>query len=227
MKLLALDTSTEVCSVTLYLDGERISRMELAPQAHAALVLPMAESVLAEAGIVVSALDALAYGRGPGSFTGVRIGASVAQGIAFGADLAIAPVSSLAALAQGGASEAAGAGLLAAIDARMGEIYWCAYHVDATGLVRAAGAEQVLAPERVSPVDGGRWLGVGSGWDVYHGVLAARLGDVLEGWRRQRYPLAADVAMLGADAVARGAVVAPELALPVYVRDQVAARATP
>lgn len=227
MKLLALDTSTEACSVTLYLDGDLLSRMELAPQAHAALVLPMAESVLAEAGIMVTALDALAYGRGPGSFTGVRIGASVAQGIAWGAGLAIAPVSSLAALAQGVVPEATGAGVLAAIDARMGEVYWGVYRADAAGMARAAAAEQVVAPGGVPRLTVGRWLGVGSGWDRYHEVLATRLGAVLKGWRLRRYPLAAEVAVLAADAAARGEVVAPELALPVYLRDEIAARAKP
>lgn len=224
MKLLALDTSTEACSVALYLDGDVRSRMEIAPRAHATLILPMTESVLAEAGIGVAELDGLAYDRGPGSFTGVRIGAGVAQGIAFGADLAVAPISSLAALAQGALGEATGAGVLAAIDARMGEVYWGAHRGGAGGLVHLVGAERVLPPERVPVPARGRWVGVGSGWDSYHGLLAQRFGGLLEGWRPQCYPLAAEVAILAADAVARGEVVAPELALPVYLRDEVTAR---
>ena len=123
MKLLALDTATEACSAAVLADGEVLERYELAPRRHAALILPMIESVLAEAGLEISQLDAIAVGRGPGAFTGVRIAIGIAQGIAFAADLPVALVSTLAALALGTARDTGATRIAAALDARMGEIY--------------------------------------------------------------------------------------------------------
>lgn len=119
MKLLALDTSTEACSAALFIDGEIRQRFEITPKAHTKLLLPMIESLLAEAELKLSQLDALAFGCGPGSFTGLRIATGVVQGLAFGADLPIVPVSTLAALAQNRLPELA----FVATDARIGEIF--------------------------------------------------------------------------------------------------------
>jgi tRNA threonylcarbamoyladenosine biosynthesis protein TsaB len=129
MKLLALDTATEACSAAVWVDGTVLERYELAPRRHAALILPMIEAVLAEANLSPLQLDAIAFGRGPGAFTGVRIAVGIAQGIAFAADLPVIPISTLAALALGAAQETGYSRIAAALDARMGEVYWGVYAV--------------------------------------------------------------------------------------------------
>lgn len=226
MKLLAIDTSTEACSAALYVDAEVRVRFELAPREHSRLLLPMMAGLLQDADLSLRQLDALAFGRGPGSFTGVRIAAGMIQGVALGADLPVVPVSSLAALAQGGLRETGAGRLLAAIDARMHEVYWGACVAGATGVMEPAGEECVAPPQEVPPPDGDDWTGVGSGWDTYHHVLEARLGDQLSGWSAGRFPSAEDVAVLGVSGLARGEAVAAELALPRYLRNQVTAAAS-
>ena len=163
MKILALDTSTEACSVALWADGTVTERYELGSQ-HSGRILPMTQEVLAEAGLVLTQLDAVAFGRGPGSFTGLRICAGVAQGLAFGADVPVVPVSSLAALAQGVDAPR----VLAAFDARMEQLYWGAYVRNAQGLVEPGGTEKVVAPRDVPvPADSG-WKGTGlAGSETY------------------------------------------------------------
>lgn len=219
MRLLALDTATEACTVGLDIDGRILERFEQRSQ-HSEHLLPMIDALLAEAGVSLRQLDAIAFGRGPGSFTGLRIGAGVAQGLAFGADLPVVPVSSLAILAQG----QAGARILAAFDARMRQVYWGAYRRGPAGLVELDGAEAVLAPEAVPiPAEGG-WIGAGPGWDAHGEALAVRLADRLAARRRQQYPHARDLLVLAAAALHAGGGCAAEQALPVYVRDEVAAR---
>ncbi|QBQ56125.1 tRNA (adenosine(37)-N6)-threonylcarbamoyltransferase complex dimerization subunit type 1 TsaB [Nitrosococcus wardiae] len=218
MKLLALDTSTEACSAALLIADQIRERFVVTPQGHSDLILNMLEALLAEAGMSLSAVDALAFGQGPGSFTGVRIGVGVAQGIAFAHDLPVLPVSSLAALAQScGAKK-----ILAAIDARMGEVYWGAYEQGAEGLVRLTGAEQVCAPEAVPLVAGEGWFGAGTGWGTYKDKLRGRLEERVTGWEAECYPRAIAIAQLGAAAFARGEAVMAEQALPVYLRNNVA-----
>ena len=142
MKILALDTATEACSAALLSgDGSVYERHDIAPRRHAELILPMVDGILTEAGLGLNDLDAIAFGRGPGAFTGVRIAAGVTQGLALGAGLPVIPVSSLAALAQPALGKAAI--VLPAIDARMGEVYWAAYESDQDGLVTALAGEQV------------------------------------------------------------------------------------
>lgn len=219
MKLLALDTATEACTVAVQSDGAVIERFELGCQ-HSERILPMVLEVLAEAGLTLTQLDAIAFGRGPGSFTGLRIGAGVTQGLAFGADLPVVAVSSLAALAQGlDASK-----VLAAFDARMQQVYWGAYIRNAQGLMGLQGGEIVIAPKDVPLPDGAGWTGAGGGWDQYAGELSLRLGDKVKEWRRQCFPRARHVAELGAAAFQDGQAVPPEQALPVYVRDEVAVK---
>jgi len=217
MKLLALDTSTEACSVALWLDGEARELFELAGQ-HSERILPMVDALLTEAGLKLTQLDALAFGRGPGSFTGLRIGAGVAQGLAFGAGLPVVPVSSLAALAQGQDADQ----VLAALDARMRQVYWGAYVRNPHGLMELQGAEQVLAPEQVPLPPGEGWAGAGPGWDAYHVALQLRLGGCLAGWQSEQFPHARDLAVLGAAAFQAGQAVAAEEAIPVYIRNDVA-----
>jgi tRNA threonylcarbamoyladenosine biosynthesis protein TsaB len=217
MKLLALDTATEACSAAVWVDGAVLERYERAPRRHAALILPMIEAVLAEAGLDVMRLDAIAVGRGPGAFTGVRIAMGMAQGIAFAADLPVAPVSTLAALALGVARETGQARIAAALDARMNEVYWGVYAVageDAEPL----GEERCCAPEAVAAPPGD-WFGAGGGWAAYAGTLARRL--TVRGWRSDCCPRAGDVARLAAAPSRRDAWVAAERALPVYLRDKV------
>ena len=217
MKLLALDTATQACTVALSLDGEVLERFEPGGQ-HSERILPMVDALLAEAGLVLTQLDALAFGRGPGSFTGLRIGAGVAQGLAFGADLPVVPVSSLAVLAQGQDA----AKVLAAFDARMQQVYWGAYMRNAQGIVEVQGVEGVFAPQAVPRPAGESWIGAGSGWDQYHGALEQRLAGSLANWHRQCLPHARHVVELGAAAIRAGQAVAPEEALPVYIRNDVA-----
>lgn len=217
MRLLALDTSTDACSAALWLDGELRERFMLAPRGHADHILAMVESLLAEAGLRLKDLDALAFGRGPGAFTGVRIATGVVQGLAFGAGLPVVPVSSLAALAQPAPADR----VLAAIDARMDEVYWGVYQRDAGGIVRLVGDERVCPHQQAPVPEGTGWTGIGSGWDRYSTTLLTRLGQAVAGWKPDCYPHAIDVAVLGADRYRQGLAVAPGLALPVYLRDEV------
>jgi tRNA threonylcarbamoyladenosine biosynthesis protein TsaB len=217
MKLLALETATEACSAAVWSDGVVWERYELAPRRHAALILPMVEAVLAEAGLTAHTLDAIAVGRGPGAFTGVRIAISIAQGLAFAADVPVIPVSTLAALALGAARETGEMRMATALDARMGEVYWGTWTVSGE-IVEQFGEERVCAPA-LAHGGPGPWLGVGSGWTTYGEALAQRL--TVSGWLGDRYPRAGDVARLAAEPARRGAGVAAEQVLPVYLRDRV------
>ena len=224
MKLLAIETATEACSAALYIDGETVQDYRVAPRQHSQLILPMVEALLDTAGLRLKALDAVAFGRGPGSFTGVRIAAGIAQGMAWGADLPVVPVSTLAALAQGAVGKAARGRLLAAIDARMQEVYWGCYVVDEHGLVRLSGVEAVISPAQVALPDGDGWFGVGSGWAAYQAQLQTRVGRRVEAWDGAGLPQAVAVARLAADRYAAGETCPPAAAQPVYLRDQVAAK---
>ena len=224
MKLLALDTSTEACSAALLLDHTLHERFEIAPGAHSRLILPMIEDLCTQAGVRLHDLDALVFGRGPGSFTGVRIAASVVQGLAYGADLPVIPVSSLAALAQGAWQLHHWPRVLAALDARMGEVYWGAFECGADGVMRAVQDECVIAPDQVIAPQQGEWQGAGPGWAAYTTVLQARCGERVAHFDGQVFPRAAYLLPIAAVEFQRGAVVNAEHALPVYLRDQVAQR---
>ena len=226
MKLLAIETATEACSAALYVDGHILQRAEVAPQKHSELILPMCDALLAEAGLARAALDALAFGRGPGSFTGVRIGTGVIQGMAFALDLPVVPISSLAALAQGAFRAHRAQAVLTAIDARMDEVYWGAFREE-NGLMRAVGTECVRAPEAV-PVPSGDedWFGAGTGWGAYERPLRGRLGERLKDCEADVFPVAQDVVTLAVADFNAGLAVAAEQALPVYLRDEVVRRPT-
>ena len=223
MRVLALDTATEACSAALLVDGQVRERYEVAPRQHANLILMMVDQLLAEAGMALGDLDGLAFGRGPGGFTGVRIGTGVAQGLAFGAGLAAVPVSDLQALAHGVWRELGHEQVLAAIDARMDEVYWGCYRHEA-GSVVLEGGEHVAPPDGVAVPATGEWFGAGSGWRAHGPALTRALaaGARLSGFDDARYPHAHDIALLAAAALARGEGVAAEQALPVYLRDEVA-----
>lgn len=224
MKLLAIETATEACSAALYLDGEIHLRCEVEPRRHAELILGMMDELLAEAELKPTQLDALAFGRGPGSFTGVRIATGVVQGVAFGAELPVVPVSTLAALAQGYFRQSGARRILPAFDARMQELYWAAYEVGGDDLVALVGTEQVASVEDVALPEGDDWHGVGSGWASYREPLSRRMGSSLAAVKGDLLCSAHDVALLGLAGLAAGQGVAAEQALPVYLRDQVARR---
>lgn len=217
MKLLAFETATEACSVALWIDGEVRERFELAPRRHAALALPWADALLADAGLAKSQLDAIAVGRGPGAFTGVRLAIAVAQGIALALDRPVVPVSTLAALAM----QSPGDRVLAAIDARMGEVYVGAFARDAHTALSPVGAE-VVAKAAAVVIPEGLWSGVGTGFAAVDGALAAMLQGRLSSIDSSALPHAADVARIAAVAFDSGHVVAPERLEPAYLRNDVA-----
>ncbi|NJD32065.1 MAG: tRNA (adenosine(37)-N6)-threonylcarbamoyltransferase complex dimerization subunit type 1 TsaB [Gammaproteobacteria bacterium] len=220
MRILALDTSTEACSVALLTDGHVRLRFEITERSHADLVLPMVESVLAEAGLELGDLDGFAFGRGPGGFTGLRIATGVVQGLALGTGLPVAPVSSLAAVAeQVPAGE--GEGILVCNDARMGEVYWGIFTRKADGAVEALTAEAVSPPGNVSCDVAGLGHAAGNGI-ARHPDLRQRFEAAALRVHEDLYPRADAVARLGARELAAGRGVSAEAALPVYVRDDVA-----
>ena len=224
--LLAFELATEACSVALWHDGRLMARHEVAPRRHAELALPWAESLLAEADVAKSQLDALAVGVGPGAFTGVRLAISLVQGIALGLDRPVVPVSTLAALAEPFLVEGP---VLAAIDARMGELYVGEFEANADGLP-AARADEALMPLDAAaralasrgPTTGGRWTGVGTGFGAGGGGWCATLSDRLARIDAGALPSAAAVARIAANGWARGFALAPERLEPTYLRDKVA-----
>ncbi|MFJ4157382.1 tRNA (adenosine(37)-N6)-threonylcarbamoyltransferase complex dimerization subunit type 1 TsaB [Pseudomonas sp. NPDC089752] len=217
--LLALDTATEACSVALLHDGKVTSHYEVIPRLHAQKLLPMIKQLLGDSGVALTALDAIAFGRGPGAFTGVRIAIGVVQGLAFALERPVLPVSNLAALAQGALREHGVEQVAAAIDARMDEVYWGCYRAVA-GEMRLQGQEAVLPPERVALPDGsssGDWYGAGTGWGY-----AERLAVQATASNPAALPNALDILSLANFAWARGEAIAAEQAQPVYLRDNVA-----
>jgi tRNA threonylcarbamoyladenosine biosynthesis protein TsaB len=233
-RVLAIDTSTELCSAALLLDdGSILLRQALTERGHADLILPMIDELLREGGVKLRDLQGLAFGRGPGGFTGLRIAAGVVQGLAYGAGLTVAPVSSLAAVAflaacdAGPAAPNAAGAVLVCNDARMHELYWAGYRFDAADpLVPVA-----VAPERVGPtasveVPTGVTRFAGNGFPRYP-ELRARLEAAGLQYVADVYPRADAVARIGAPLLARGEGVDPSEALPTYVRDDVARPAGP
>lgn len=220
MRVLALDTSTEACSVALLLDGELRMRFQVTERSHADLVLPMVESLLDEAGVSLAELDGLAFGRGPGAFTGLRIASGVVQGLALGAGLPVAPVSSLAAVAEQVAAQASEP-VLVCNDARMGEVYWAVFRCAADGTVAALVDEAVSLPEAVGLHAPEVRHVAGNALSRYP-ALAERLRAAGSRLHEGIYPRADAVARLGAIELAAGRGIPAELALPVYVRDNVA-----
>jgi tRNA threonylcarbamoyladenosine biosynthesis protein TsaB len=239
VKILALDSATESCSAALLIDGRVITREKRLERGHAGHILAMADAVLAEARVTLGTLSAIGFGRGPGAFTGVRLAASVTQGLAFAAGVPVVPVSDLRALAQ----RALGADpdlarVLACTDARMHEVYWGCFErreglaaplgderlsaPDAVRLPAAwAGQVQVSAPGEVAlraPRE--RVCGAGTGFAAYPQLRAA-LHSALDSLREELLPGAAEIALLAAPEVAAGRVFPPEQALPVYLRDDI------
>lgn len=225
MKVLAIDAATEACSAALLADGALSERFEVIGRGHAGRLLPMADELLRAAGLTVRELDGIAFGRGPGGFTGLRVAAGIAQGLAAGADRPIVAVSNLAAVAAGaaGAGRASGSGrVLACMDARMGQVYWAAYE-SADAIPRALTEERLSAPADVRLPPGAPWSGAGHGFSAYP-EIAARLGDALASVDAGVLPHAADIAHLAAGELAAGRGLSPAQGLPVYLRDDVVHR---
>ena len=217
MKYLVLDTSTEWCSVALWLDGRIHARRVLAGQRHSSLLLPMLDDLLRESDISLRQLDGIAYGAGPGSFTGLRIACAVTQGLALGADLPVVGVSTLESIAEQTGAER----VLAVLDARMAEVYWAAYRREGDGW-QAVVEPQLALPESVAVPDGDGWVGAGNGFVALREVLRPRLAARLARIDDTLMPDAAAMAPLAARAFARGEGMDAALAAPVYLRDKVA-----
>lgn len=217
MKLLALDTSTEYCSLALWLDGELSCREALAGQRHSELVLPMLQELLAAGGLKLADLDGIAFGSGPGAFTGLRIACGVAQGLAFGAGLPVAGVCTLEALAEGARAER----VVACLDARMGEVYHAAY-VRERGRWHTVSVPGLYSPEQIPLPEGDGWIGSGSGFTAYGEALRDRFGARLAGVTGEPFPHARHIAALAEGLFEAGAGVEPWHAAPLYIRDKVA-----
>ncbi|PNW67398.1 tRNA (adenosine(37)-N6)-threonylcarbamoyltransferase complex dimerization subunit type 1 TsaB [Aeromonas veronii] len=221
MKILAVDTATEACSAALLVGDKLFSRWEEAPRDHTRKILPMVQAVLEDAGISLSDLDAIAFGRGPGSFTGVRIGISVAQGLAFGAGVPLIGISTLAAMAQGAYRLDGAEQVLTAIDARMNEVYFGRYEL-IDGHMQLVGDEVVSEPAALVDVRGklaGPVTCVGTGFETYGETLSG-LADELA-VSQVRFPAAEDMLPLARAAWLAGEAVPVEQATPVYLRDKV------
>lgn len=226
-RILALDTATEACSVALALGDAVLADSVITPRGHTARVLPMVKALLAEGGVTLGALDGLAWGCGPGSFTGLRIGTSVVQGLALARDLPVAPVSNLEILAQGAWREAGSERVLAALDARMGEVYWGAYEIGDGALMRLVADDRVCHPEAVPALPGGAgWWGAGRGWAAYAEHLSRPQGG-LAGCLPEAVPLARDALPRARQLLEEGKGVPAERAQPVYLRNRVAEKPRP
>jgi tRNA threonylcarbamoyladenosine biosynthesis protein TsaB len=217
MKILALDTSTEYLSLALWHDRALLVRELLAGQKHSELVLPLVGELLAEAGLKLTDLDGIAFGAGPGSFTGLRIGCGVAQGLAFGANLPVVGICTLEALAQ----EAGASRIITCLDARMQEVYHAAYERDDAGL-REIWSPGLYPPPQVPPAQGSGWCGIGSGWDNFGPALDVVYGTQVERKIAGAFPRARHMAELAAPRFARGEGKPPHEAAPLYVRNKVA-----
>lgn len=221
MKILALDTSTEYCSAALWQDGVIVERCEQVGQKHSELLMPMLDALLKEAGITLAQCHGIAFGAGPGSFTGVRIACGVTQGLAFGAGLPVAGLCTLLALAEAQFQISGQRRVIAALDARMGEIYCAVYERGDDGWLTVC--EPCLCkPEAAPRVVGDGWFGAGSGFAAHGEALQARYAGQLSGVDADAVPQAAAIAVLGAAQLARGLGVEAALALPLYLRDKVA-----
>jgi tRNA threonylcarbamoyladenosine biosynthesis protein TsaB len=228
LKILALDTATENCSVALWIDGTLVQKEMEVERGHAGLILTMIDELLAQSDIRLSSLDAIAFGRGPGSFTGVRLAVSVTQGLAFGADLPVVPVSDLQAVAQRTLTSAPERSsvvrhVLVCNDARMHEVYWGCFQQSVEGLMMPFGPERVSKPAEVHLPDTWRGtpvVGAGRGFAPYSDTLRNNLA--MSSIEQTLLPRAADIVLLAVAEVVSGRTIAAEEAVPVYLRDDVA-----
>lgn len=220
MQILAIDTSTEFLSLALWLDSHVLSRDIHAGQTHSQQILPTLRALLDEAKIELSALNGIAFGAGPGSFTGLRIACGVSQGLAFGANLPVVAVSTLQALAQQSGADKA----IACLDARMGEIYHAAYEKQ-NGEWLEVSAPALFKPEEAPKLTGNNWVGVGTGWLVYPDVLQTVYGEHLREMPapdHSSHPNATSIAELALPTFEAGLARPAYEAAPIYIRNKVA-----
>ncbi|MEM7027723.1 MAG: tRNA (adenosine(37)-N6)-threonylcarbamoyltransferase complex dimerization subunit type 1 TsaB [Pseudomonadota bacterium] len=219
MKILAIETATEACSAALDIDNTCSHQFEIVPRQHTQLILPMIDKLLIEADIKVNDLDAIAYGQGPGAFTGVRIAIGVLQGLAFAHDLPVIPISTMAILAQQFANDYEH--VATAIDARMQEVYWGCYKRNDFGLMQLINEENVYSPTEIPMISTNEWLGAGTGWETYHDELKRKFTDNLIAIENKAYPSAKDLIPLAKHGFSQGHAISIEQASPVYLRNKV------
>lgn len=220
MPILALDTSSDACSATVLTATACFTEFEMTPRAHTQLILPMVETVLKRANLELAAMDAIAFGRGPGAFTGVRIATGVAQGLALAANKPVLAISTLAALAQQAQQQLQANKILVALDARMGEVYWGVYcWVD--GQLQLQSEEQVATPHALDLASEAGWCAVGSGWSAYP-ALAERAAPILTATHTDWLPSAEFIAQLAWQDYLAGKAIPAEQAQPIYLRNKIA-----
>ena len=224
MKILAIDTSTEAMSVALYDQGQVIQRFQHQPQQQAKLLLPETQALLADVGISLSQVDAIAYCHGPGSFTGLRVAVAAAQGMAIAADKPLISVSTLLTLAYGEYRRSQQAEIMACLDARMQEVYFAAYQFNQNHYM-VLHEDVVQAPAQVKLATTGPINMVGNGWSVYRDQFTFPVPDTV--FENIHWPEAGDLARLAAVKYKEGKLLTPEQALPVYIRDNVAEKPKP
>jgi len=217
MNVLALDASTEHCSAAVWRDGATFERAARAGHAHSELLIGMVDEVLAESGVALSGLSGIAFGAGPGSFTGLRVACAVAQGLAFPGEIPLAGVCTLQAMAAGCGADA----VVCCLDARMGEVYHAAYRREGDAWAEVS-APRVCAPQAVPELPAGQWTACGNGFAVYGNALRQRYVGRLQAVREDLSPQARDIARLGVPVFAAGGGISADAAAPLYVRDRVA-----
>jgi tRNA threonylcarbamoyladenosine biosynthesis protein TsaB len=219
LKLLALDTSTAVCSVALLNQGKITYRYAVGAQHHARLALPMVQQLLSESNLSLNDLNALVLGRGPGSFTGLRLATAMIQGLAFGSGLPVIAVSSLQALAQGALRQGLGDKIFACLDARRQEIYWGLFSLNEAGVMESVTSEAVQQPDTLDFLQD-QWIGVGNGCLEYKAALSAYPALQLPK-NIPMFPDAYDMFPFAVQEWMQGRLLDAEQALPVYLRDKV------
>lgn len=226
MNLLALDTSTEACSLALWQEGNIHEWHERIPRQHADQILSRLTSLLADAGLTPTQLDAIAFGRGPGSFTGLRIATGVAQGLSYGLGIPLLPVSTLAALARQAFLDTGSRHIVSCLDARIDEVYWAAYSIGEDASPIALCKEQLVPPESLDcaplcdSAEDRTWFGVGNGWSYvsrFPASLATRMSQI----DAEALPRASAMLGIALEMLKRGETTEPSHAVPVYLRDQV------
>jgi tRNA threonylcarbamoyladenosine biosynthesis protein TsaB len=223
MNVLALETATDACSVALAAGEDLYSRQSTEPRIHARRVLAMVDECLAEAGQRPADVDLLVFGRGPGSFTGVRIAAGVIQGLALGLDRPVMPVSTLAGFAAAAWRLHGRDRVAVCVDARMEECYWGTFTITGGGVAVPAGEERIASPEALPEPESDGWMGVGSGWARFPG-LAERMGRRVDALAPDLLPEARDLLATALAGHGRGESGSVEAAMPVYLRERVAWR---